>query len=99
MPYSRDIRRRWIGVAFLTLAVGMLVAGQTVLKSHLQQTRFIYYWMVCFLFTGLTLAVALLDLRAVRRRSQAEQKKLLKSTLLDLVEDGADDAPSEENDR
>src|SRR4051794_30231515 len=97
MPYSRDVRRRWVGVVFLTIAAGMLVAGQTVLKSHLQQTQFIYYWMVCFLFTGLTLVVVLLDLRAIRRRSQAEQKNLLKNTMGNLMEDETNGAGPEEN--
>jgi membrane protein implicated in regulation of membrane protease activity len=92
MPYSADTRRRWIGTVFLTVAAAMLIAGQTVLKPHLQQQAFIYYWLVCFLFTGLTLIVALLDLRAIRRRSRNEQKDLIKNTLLDLTD-------NEENDR
>ncbi|MDB6122541.1 MAG: hypothetical protein JWQ71_1534 [Pedosphaera sp.] len=99
MAYSRDIRRRLAGMVFLTIAAGMLIVGQTVLKPHLQQANFIFYWMVCFLFTGLTLVVALLDLRSIRRRSQDEQKRLIKSTLLDVVEDENGGVSADENNK
>jgi len=84
MALSRDGRRRLLGLVFLSIAGGMLVVGQTVLKDRLQSLAFIYYWLTCTVFTGLTLIVALLDMRAVRRRSQEQQSELLKNTLRDI---------------
>jgi hypothetical protein len=62
----------------------MLIAGQTILKPRLHQQAFIYYWLTCFAFTGLTFITALLDLGSVRRRSRDEQKELIRKTLQDL---------------
>ena len=62
----------------------MLVLGLTVLKNRLQLQTFLYYWLVCMLVTGLTLIIAVLDLRAVRLRSQREQAELLHRTLLEI---------------
>ena len=84
MALSRDGWRRLLGVIFLTIAGGMLLIGQTVLKDRLQSLDFVYYWLTCTVFTGLTLIVALLDMRAVRRRSQQQQSELLKNTLREI---------------
>ncbi|HZQ46874.1 MAG TPA: hypothetical protein VFC07_07685 [Verrucomicrobiae bacterium] len=89
---SRDTRRRWFGAICLTAAAGMLILGQTVLKARLQQQAFVYYWLTCTLMTGLTLLVALLDLRAVRRRSQQEQNELVKNVLREIT-DPDDESP------
>lgn len=86
MPWSSDTRRRWFGTICLAIASGMLILGQTVLKARLQQRAFIYYWLICTLFTGITLVVALLDLRAVRRRSQKEQSDLVRNVLRDITD-------------
>jgi len=84
MALSRDGWRRLLGVIFLAVAGGMLLIGQTVLKDRLQSLDFVYYWLTCTVFTGLTLIVALLDMRAVRRRSQQQQSELLKNTLREI---------------
>lgn len=75
-------RRRPVSIIFLIISAVMLIAGQTVLKPHLRQQAFIYYWLVCFVFNGLTLLAALMDFRAIRRRARAEQKDLIQTTLL-----------------
>ena len=62
----------------------MLVLGLTVLKNRLRLQTFLYYWLVCMLVTGLTLIIALLDLRTVRLRLQREQLDLLNRALLEI---------------
>ncbi len=81
MDESADNRRRWFGAICLTTATLMLALGLTVLKSQLAGEVFVYYWLGCTIFTGLTMVVALLDLRAVRERSRREEGELVKNVL------------------
>jgi hypothetical protein len=69
--------RRWFGLLFLALSFGMLIWGQTVLKSHLTGASYIQYWAVCFLFTALAMLTALVDMWLVRRQSRRERRALL----------------------
>src|SRR5262249_2966848 len=85
-----DALRRWLGLFCLTMAGGMLIWGQTVLKPHLDGFGFLIYWAVCFLFTFAAIGIALLDMRAVRQRLRAEQESLIRKTLANL--EGADDS-------
>ena len=62
----------------------MLVWGQTVLKPHLDGTPYLFYWLFCFVFTFAAIFTALIDMRATRRRTQAEQQELLDKTLNEL---------------
>ena len=84
MPLNTTVRRRWVGVLCLGGAVLMLAAGQTVLRDRLHDIAFLVYWMICFGFTGLAVAVALLDARANRRRLREERRDLLEATLKDI---------------
>ena len=81
MPFSPDNFRRWLGAAFLTIAVGMLVAGLTVLEARLKGVSFIIYWVACFGFTGLAAMTALLDMLIVRWQSRAAQRKMIEKTM------------------
>ena len=81
MLNTADARRRWFGVFFLILAVGMLIWGQTVLEPHLQGVVFLLYWFGCFLLTLIAIGIALLDMRALRRHSREEQRELIERTL------------------
>ena len=65
----------------------MVVAGQTVLKSRLQDVGFLVYWLICFLLTGLAIFVALIDARALRQRTRSEARNLLQSTLDEIATD------------
>ena len=85
MAQPADARRRWLGMFCLTMAAGMLTWGLIVLGSHLQGYWFLLYWAVCFLFTIAALFIALLDMRAVRRRMRSEQQDLLHSTLAEIA--------------
>jgi hypothetical protein len=84
MGDTAEARRRWYGLLFLVLAAGMLIWGQTVLRTWLQGFLFLLYWLVCFLLTGLAILIALLDMRATRRRSRAERRELLESAWKDI---------------
>jgi hypothetical protein len=84
MADSADARRRWFGLLFLTLAAGMLIWGQTLLRSWLKGWLFVGYWLICFLLTALAILIAILDMRATRRRTRAEQHDLLERTWKDL---------------
>jgi len=79
--------RRWLGAFCLAMAFGMLVWGETVLKPFLHGVLFLIYWTVCFIFTCSAIVFALLDVRAVRKRVQAEQRDLLERTLADIEKD------------
>ena len=81
MVLDATARRRLIGALVLLAALGMLIAGQTVLKGKLQNLVFIIYWMVCFGFTGVAILIALLDARALQRRTHQEQHELFEATL------------------
>ena len=81
MANSADALRRWLGSFSLAVAAGMLIWGQTVLKPYLDGLIFLLYWSVCFLFTFAAIFIALLDVRAVRRRTRAEHQELMRRTL------------------
>ncbi len=72
-----DVRRHWFGAFFLLIAAGMLIWGQTILKPYLEGIGFVLYWLACLAFTGLALVTALLDIRAVRRRTREQHRDLL----------------------
>ena len=80
-------RRRIVGCIFLTVAVLLLAAGETVLSGRLSGVGFVLYWMVCFICTGLAMVVAYLDLRAVQRQTREEQRELVKDTLKEIETD------------
>ena len=75
--------RRTLGIVCLAVPVGMLVLGQTALKSSLanQVALFLVYWLVCFLFTFAAMFLALAEIRAIRRQTQEETRDLIAQTL------------------
>jgi 4-hydroxybenzoate polyprenyltransferase len=74
-------RRRWFGALCLLAAIGMLVAGETILKERLSQLAFVLYWLSCFGFTVLAIFTALADARALQQEGRDQQRALLESTL------------------
>ncbi len=70
-------RRKTMAVSVL-VAVVMLVAGFTVLRSwldpHEHPWRFILFWFACAWETVLVLLLALLDLLLVRAQARAARK-------------------------
>jgi hypothetical protein len=86
---SADAMRRWMGLFCLTVAAGMLIWGQTLLKPLLQGWLFICYWGMCFLFVFGAIFIALLDIFALRRRTRREQQELLERTMAEVEEERA----------
>jgi hypothetical protein len=84
MPLDATARRRWFGVICLLAALVMLLCGETVLKEKLRNLTFVFYWLVCFGFTCLAILVALLDARALRRRTSQEHLDLFKAALKEI---------------
>jgi len=65
----------------LAVAAGMLIWGQTVLEPYLAGVVFLVYWAACFTFTLGAIIIALLDIRAVRRRVRNQHRDLIQRTL------------------
>ena len=84
MATSADGLRRWLGLLFLALSFGFLVWGQTVLSERLKGTVCLVYWGCCFLLTLAAIIIALLDLRATRRRAQREHLELVQRTMNEI---------------
>ncbi|HEV2395182.1 MAG TPA: hypothetical protein VG146_22755 [Verrucomicrobiae bacterium] len=84
MGLDATARRRLLGVLVLLAALGMLIAGETVLKQWLSGFRFLVYWLGCFFLTGLAILSAYLDVRALRRETRREERDLIESTIKDI---------------
>ena len=82
-------RRRSFGALCLLAAIAMLVAGETVLKGRLSALGFAAYWLGCFVVTALAIYAALLDARAVREETHAEQRALFENTVRKIQEEKA----------
>jgi predicted Co/Zn/Cd cation transporter (cation efflux family) len=80
-------RRRCLGILVLGGAVGMLIAGLTVLSGTLNGLPFVVYWLVCVLFIGLAMLIAIRDARDLLQRTKAEQRALVETTLKDIETD------------
>jgi hypothetical protein len=72
--------RRKTMAFFLLVAVIMLVAGLTVLRSwlnpHEHPWRFILYWLACAWQTLIVLLLALLDMLLIRAQGRTERKAI-----------------------
>jgi len=79
--------RRWFGLFFLAVSFGMLVWGQTFLKSRLEGAGYIFYWSICFLFTFLAIATALLDILLTRRQIRTDRREMLEKAFLEKREE------------
>lgn len=88
MLSSVDARRRWFGTFFLILAVGMLLWGLTFLAAYLlnHPLLFVVYWVTCFLFTGISFAIAIYDMAAVRKRVRQEQREAFERAFREVTE-------------
>jgi len=80
-----ETRRRRLGMISLAVAVLMLIAGETMLRNRLGTVAFVIFWLICLVFTGLAILAAYLDVSALRRRTQEEQRALLEKTLGEIA--------------
>jgi membrane protein implicated in regulation of membrane protease activity len=89
MLTSVDARRRWFGTFFLIVAGGMLVWGFTFLAAALirRPVLFVIYWIVCLLFTLLSFAIAVYDMRVIRKRVREEKKSAFNKAFSDIVDE------------
>ncbi len=86
MGSKADFRRRCFGAIFLGAALGMLLAGETVLRERLKSPVWLILWVIWILaFTCLAVLVAFLELAVVRHRAREEQRALLEATLKDIA--------------
>jgi hypothetical protein len=79
--------RRWMGLLFLGISLGMLALGLTVFESQLQGMHFIYYWLICLSFTLLAALAGLWDLKHVRRQSVEAERELIHETIEQIESD------------
>lgn len=93
MGVDATARRRRFGALMLLAALGMLVAGQTILKSGLQDIGFLVYWLICFVFTGAAIVVAYLDVRSLRRRGKREARELIETTFSQIEKEARQRRP------
>ena len=70
-------RRKTMGFSLL-VAVGMVVAGLTVLRPWLNPKehhwRFLFFWFVCAWETLIVLLLAFLDILLIRAQARAERR-------------------------
>ena len=83
MSLDSDTRRRLIGALVLTMAVVMLMSGETILKGKLSLLGFLLLSLGCFAFTITAVFIALADVKALRVERR-ENKKMLESTLKEI---------------
>ena len=87
MGFDATMRRRWLGIAVLIAALGMLIAGETVLQGRLQNVTFVLYWLLCLILTTAAIIIAFLDARALRQQTREEARDLLQTTLKEIETD------------
>lgn len=81
MKFGPFSARRLVAGTFLFGALIMLALGLTFFSSHLKGVTFILFWLVCFLLTGLSAILAVIDVALIRRELKKEQRALIESTL------------------
>jgi len=81
MPHQATSKRRLLGTLSLAGAVALLVVGDTFLKGKLTPLALLIFWICCLGLTGVAVATALLDIRALRRATRREQLDLFEKTL------------------
>jgi hypothetical protein len=84
MGLDATARRRWFGALVLIAALAMLICGQTFLQGKMKPLGFLFYWLMCFILTGVAALVALRDLRDLKHRTRQLERELLESTLKDI---------------
>ena len=96
MVFSPGTVLRWLATACLAVSVGMVIVGESLLKERLRAEAFIYYWLICIVFTFLTMVIALVDYWMVRRRLHREQRELFQEALRMIARAGGDTEEQEQ---
>jgi hypothetical protein len=77
-------RRRKIGTACIAIAILMLIAGETVLKTRLSGMPMFCYWLACLVLTAIAAGAAVMDAARVGVESHNEQRTLIEDTLKEI---------------
>jgi membrane protein implicated in regulation of membrane protease activity len=85
MDSNTFLHHRKRGLTFLVLALLMLVLGETLLRQSLSKVPFVLYWVLCFVFTGLAILFAFLDVAGVQRHAREQQRELLEKTIHEIA--------------
>jgi hypothetical protein len=85
MDSNDAIPHRKRGMIFLIIAVLMLILGETFLRQSLGKVPFVLYWMACFVFTGMAILFAFLDVAGVQRQAREQQRELLEKTIREIA--------------
>ncbi len=86
MNVDATSRRRRFGLVVLLAALTLLVLGETVLAGRLPPVIFLLYWLLCIALTALAMAVAILEVWALRARARREQRALFEAALKEVAE-------------
>jgi UDP-N-acetylmuramyl pentapeptide phosphotransferase/UDP-N-acetylglucosamine-1-phosphate transferase len=86
MTNGGESRHNWRAAIVLGIALVMVLLGLTLLSSFLFGLIYIFYWLVCIVFTLLALIFAYADLQRLRQRSREEQRELIERALDSLPE-------------
>ncbi len=84
MSADSKSRRRKIGTVAIAIAILMLIAGETVLKSRLSGVPMICYWLGCLVFTVIAAGAAVIDAARVGIEGRDAQKSLIEETLKEI---------------
>ncbi len=90
MSINPRTRRRRFGVICIALAIAMLIAGETGLKTKLSGVPLLCYWLTCFALTMFAVAVAVIDAAWVRHELREQHRALLDETLRQLEREKKD---------
>ena len=84
MSLKPEQSRRWTGGIILTVAVLMLIAGETLLKGSLSPLLMLAYWLACFGLAAVAMIYAVVDASAVARQTAEERRELAARTLEEI---------------
>lgn len=89
---SSEIRRRWMGVICLGVAILMVVWGQFFLPQSWPPLLQMSFWLLCFVFTLAAILVACADLFALRRRTREERQALMEEAMHEIEKEATQSA-------
>ena len=84
MKLTPEQRRLRVGAIILSVALIMLILGETLLKGSLSSVWMLAYWLGCFALAALSMIYAILDASAVARRTAKERRELAAHTVQEI---------------
>ena len=84
MSSNPGTHRRWFGGIVLTIAIGMVVAGESVFRGWLSPVMMLFYWLACFALTALAMVIAVAEAGVIARRITEERRDLVTKTIREI---------------